>query len=212
MTGDLTPGISLIVVAGAIRAPRWIRLAIGALGAVVLLGVPIVAVGAAAGVGWMAWRRAASQARMAREAPESELLAVDLMALGVDGGLSFTQAAEFAAGAVGDPVRSDLTARLRRLRAAASPAPGRERRATRHGPIDEAFAVAFRSGASGSALGPALIGVAEAARREQGAAERRRLARLPTKLLFPLAFLILPGFVLMTVGPAVVSGLSRLSL
>lgn len=211
MTGDLTPGVFLVVVAGAIRAPRWIRLAIGALGAVVLVGVPTVAVCVAVGVGWMAWRRAVSNARLARAASESQLLVVDLMALGVDGGLSFTQAAEFAAGAVGDPVRSDLAARIRRLRAAASSAAG-ARPASRDGPIDEAFAVASRSRASGSALGPALTGVAEAARRELGAAERRRLARLPTKLLFPLAFLILPGFVLMTVGPAVVSGLSRLSL
>jgi pilus assembly protein TadC len=49
-------------------------------------------------------------------------------------------------------------------------------------------------------------------RRAAAAASRERLARLPVKMLFPLAFLILPGFVLLTVVPPLMSGLSKLSL
>jgi hypothetical protein len=35
---------------------------------------------------------------------------------------------------------------------------------------------------------------------------------LPVKLLFPLALLILPGFLLLTVGPALLTGLNRLGV
>jgi hypothetical protein len=37
-----------------------------------------------------------------------------------------------------------------------------------------------------------------------------RARRLPVRLLLPLALLILPGFVLLAVGPAVLQGLARL--
>ena len=71
---------------------------------------------------------------------------------------------------------------------------------------------AQRSAITGSPLGPGLDGLARAIRRDRAADEAARLARLPVKLVFPLALLVLPGFVLMTVGPAVLGGLARLDL
>ena len=65
---------------------------------------------------------------------------------------------------------------------------------------------------TGSALHPSLLSVSRSLRRERTERERERLARLPVKLLFPLSLLILPGFVLLVVGPSIVSGLSRVSL
>ena len=212
MSGDVTPACILIAAAALVPARRWVRLTLGGVGAVLLIGIPLVIAAAALGGGWMAWRHAIERANEAKDAVESELLAIDLMVLGVGGGLSFHQAAGFAARAVGDPVRRDLEARLRRFHIGVPTVRDDGDRDGHDRPIDEAFAVARRSDATGSALGPALGAVADTARHERMAAERRRLARLPTTLLFPLAFLILPGFVLMAVGPAVVSGLSRLSV
>jgi pilus assembly protein TadC len=61
-------------------------------------------------------------------------------------------------------------------------------------------------------LAGTLNAVAADRRRAAAAASRERLAKLPVKMLFPLAFLILPGFVLLTVVPPLMSGLSRLGV
>ncbi len=47
-------------------------------------------------------------------------------------------------------------------------------------------------------------------RRTRRAETLERIQRLPVKLTLPLALLILPGFVLLTIGPVVVSTLQRL--
>ena len=70
---------------------------------------------------------------------------------------------------------------------------------------------ADRSATTGAPLAVSLEAIAATMRSERASASRERMARLPIKLLFPLALLTLPGFVLMAVGPAVVSGLSRLT-
>jgi tight adherence protein C len=69
-----------------------------------------------------------------------------------------------------------------------------------------------RSSRTGAPLVRSLDVLASSLRQERTRDARERLAKLPIKLLFPLALLILPGFVLMTVGPAVLSGLSRIGL
>jgi hypothetical protein len=51
---------------------------------------------------------------------------------------------------------------------------------------------------------------------EQRAEERARAVaaakRLPVRMLFPLALLILPGFLVLTVGPTLLSAFDRLAL
>jgi tight adherence protein C len=62
----------------------------------------------------------------------------------------------------------------------------------------------------GAPATPALVRLADEAR---AAARRRAEARarvLPVKLLFPLVFLVLPAFGLLTVAPALISALDRL--
>ena len=54
--------------------------------------------------------------------------------------------------------------------------------------------------------------LAREVRADEAAAEREKIERLPVKLLFPLAFLILPGFILVAVVPSIISGISELSL
>jgi Flp pilus assembly protein TadB len=62
---------------------------------------------------------------------------------------------------------------------------------------------------SGTAVGPALTRLATSLRAK---ARRRALARartVPVRLLFPLVFLVLPAFVVLTVAPVVLAGLNH---
>lgn len=197
-------GVLLVAVAAVARGPRSARIAVGALGACLVVHPIVVVAVAGAGVVVMAVGRIVRRSQDADTVAADELLAIDLMALGVSGGLTFHQAVTFAGAAVGGPVAEGLDRRTRQLLS------GRTADAS-DGPIAAAFAAAARSASSGAVLRPALDAVAETVRRERAAEERMRLARLPVKLLFPLALLILPGFVLLAVAPAVISGLARLA-
>jgi pilus assembly protein TadC len=55
----------------------------------------------------------------------------------------------------------------------------------------------------------ALVAETRAARRAAALADARRLS---VRLLFPLALLILPGFVVLVAGPVVIDGIARLDL
>jgi pilus assembly protein TadC len=72
--------------------------------------------------------------------------------------------------------------------------------------------IARSAEASGAALAGQLGALAESELASDEAATEERLARLPIKMLFPLALLILPGFLLVAVAPAVISGIARLGL
>jgi hypothetical protein len=73
-------------------------------------------------------------------------------------------------------------------------------------PVVDALLTSDRLGAP---VGPALARLAD----EERATARRRAEtharRVPVRLLFPLVFLVLPAFGLLTVVPALLSGLSR---
>ncbi len=170
-----------------------------------VLGGSLAAVIACATItGVWAARRARTTTQSRRRVAGDELRMLDLVALGMTGGLAFPQAATFASSIVGGPVGAELD---RCIRSGSSGV----QVASDIAAIEALTFVARRSEASGSALGPELRRTASMMRSERAASERERLARLPVKLLFPLAFAILPGFILMTVGPAVISGISRLS-
>jgi tight adherence protein C len=74
-------------------------------------------------------------------------------------------------------------------------------------PLVDALLASDRLGAP---VGPALARLSS----EERAALRRRAEtharRVPVRLLFPLVFLVLPAFVLLTVVPGLAAGLSRL--
>lgn len=170
-----------------------------------VIGGPLAAVVACATIiaAWAA-RRARITTKSRRRVAGDELRILDLVALGMTGGLAFPQAARFASSIVGGTVGAELDRCIRSGSSGvqvASDVPA----------IEAMTLMARRSDASGSALGPELRRAASLIRSERAASERERLARLPVKLLFPLAFAILPGFILMTVGPAVISGITRLS-
>lgn len=72
--------------------------------------------------------------------------------------------------------------------------------------------VARRALSTGAPLIPAVSGHAARLRDEERSRQLSAARRLPVKLLFPLALLILPGFLVLTIGPAVLGSLERLGL
>ncbi|MFV1999761.1 MAG: type II secretion system F family protein [Acidimicrobiia bacterium] len=145
------------------------------------------------------------QRRSKRALIEDEHLAVDLAALGVTAGLSFDQAAVVAGDRVGGLVATNVRKAVRRAQSGLP-------REIHDGPVSVMFSSADRSSHSGAPISVALADLARHGREDLAAEEQERLEKLPVKLLFPLAFLILPGFVLVAVVPAVVSGLGKLGL
>lgn len=150
--------------------------------------------------------RSIRQARSrSRDTEVDSVLAVELVGLGVTAGLPFRNAARMTADQIGGAVGAEISLGLRAMEAGQQPV-------LESADVRSVFTVAELSERSGISLAAELNAVARERRRQDEAATRERLAKLPVKMLFPLAFLILPGFVLLTVVPPLVSGLSRLSL
>ena len=177
---------------------RWRAVAVGA-GVLFLVFAPIGGVLVLLGLGvWVVGRRVLRQ----RINEDGEAQLAELAALGLTAGLTFPVAVEAAT----DAVPGAESARLRRAsRIRADPA---------QVPSDDPglLLVARRALATGAPLAPAVSGYATALRNEERSRQLAAARRLPVKLLFPLALLILPGFLLLTVGPAVLGSLERLAL
>jgi hypothetical protein len=71
------------------------------------------------------------------------------------------------------------------------------------------FAALARAVETGAALAPVLDGYQERLEADAQATAEARLRRLPVKLVFPLALLMLPGLVLMLSGPALIDVFGR---
>lgn len=177
---------------------RW-RVAAVAAGFVLFLVAPILAVPVLlAGAVWAVARRVLRP----KVEEDDEALLAELAGLGLTAGLTFPAAIEAAATAV----PGDESVRLRRAVRFHS-----ERESV---PFEDPglFLVARRALATGAPLAPAVAGYAMALRNEERSRQLTSARRLPVKLLFPLALLILPGFLLLTVGPALLGSLERLGL
>jgi hypothetical protein len=74
------------------------------------------------------------------------------------------------------------------------------------------FRIAARAVRTGAPLIPAVEGLADELRHEEHTRRTARARRLPVRLLLPLALLILPGFVLVVVAPALIGSLARLEI
>lgn len=177
---------------------RWRAVAAGS--AVLLLFVaPIAGAVVMLGLGVWAIGRRVLRPRI-NEDDEAQL--AELTALGLTAGLTFPAAIDAAT----EAVDSAESARLRRA--------GRSQADPARDPSDDPglLLVARRALATGAPLAPAVSGYATALRNDDRSRRLAAARRLPVKLLFPLALLILPGFLLLTVGPAVLGSLERLGL
>jgi tight adherence protein C len=151
-------------------------------------------------------RRRAADAELARELP----VALDLLGVAVGAGCTPYLAVEVAARWSPPPMARPFTDVLRScslgldfaaaLDAVAAATP-------RLRPLADALLASDRLGAP---VGPVLARLADEDRTALRRAAEAHARRIPVRLLFPLVFLVLPAFVLLTVVPGVADGLGRL--
>lgn len=197
--------VAAVVYALVLRLPhhRFVGPTLAAMGVHPVLGIMTAAT--LVGIGRM--RRIRSLHGLTARKRADEILAIDLVASGVEAGVSFPIAAVTASQGLDRLVADDLLGQLRRADRGVLVETGMDPT-----PIDVMFRIARASAWSGANLGSELRALSDAERARDDARHEERLARLPVKMLFPLAFLILPGFLLVAVVPAMVGGISKLTL
>ncbi len=151
-------------------------------------------------------RRRSADAALERELP----IALDLLGVAIGAGCTPYLAVEVASRWASPIVAASFASVLGACALGASfdaALDDAARSAPRLRPLVDALLASDRLGAP---VGPALARLAA----EERAALRRRAEtharRVPVRLLFPLVFLVLPAFVLLTVVPGLAAGLSRL--
>ena len=169
-----------------------------------IVGWPVIVGLAAVSAFLFALRQARGRAKDATDERDAEIASIEGLSLATAAGLTFRAAAAQISGQ-GGVVDDAIGMNLRHWQVGLPPASGNE-------PVDAAFLAAMRSSASGAPVAPMLRGQLAELRRRRSEDRRMHMARLPVKLLFPLVFLILPGFVLLAVVPTVIGGLSRLQV
>ncbi|HEY7137977.1 MAG TPA: type II secretion system F family protein [Acidimicrobiia bacterium] len=183
-------------------APRHV----GAAVSVLIMRVPAVAVVGRVARGLRARARDGREAeRLGRELP----LLADLLAVAVGAGATPYLAVQAASRWA--PPR--CAARLRALMHSCRLGVGFDVALAELGtstpslrPLTDTLAVSERTGAP---IGPALARLADDARASTRRHAEARARTVPVRLLFPLVFLVLPAFALLTVAPALLSGLAR---
>ena len=154
------------------------------------------------------YRRLRRQRRRAEAAAADVAILAEMVGLGLSAGLTLVGALDAARAHV-HPALGEEVARL--LRQAAGSGMGRTLAAAAgHG--RRLYVVAARALVTGAPLAPAVDGFIREALAEQRATRLEAARRLPVRLMAPLALLILPGFVLLTVGPTVLAALERFVL
>jgi len=155
---------------------------------------------------WIGSRRAARR-RAAIEGELPQLL--DLLAAGSSAGLSAPLALRRAAETLRGPLGDELLARFAAVDLGAR---WREELADLADQLDSAdlrrtVAVLTRTEVLGSSLVEATHELAASVRQARRAAVTERARAAPVKMLFPLVFLVLPAFLLLTVVPVLLTTL-----
>jgi tight adherence protein C len=167
---------------------------------------PVAAAAGAVTVARRRWRRAARGTAMRRAADHDVLLLADLLALGIAAGHTVRGALAAARSHLHPLLAGEVAALLgsidqRGTGAALAAAGGR---------LAELGRVCAGASVSGAPLGPAIAAHADRLRHTRHEERIARARRLPVRLLLPLALLILPGFVVLAVGPALLQAVARL--
>lgn len=198
------------VVAAVVATALVVLLGIGAKFSAVLLALAMPAGLAASRLpDFVIARRAhRRQVRMsARVADLAEIL-VATTGAGLNPSLAFRRSAEVLEGPLGE----ELRAAVRGLDLGAPWRTVLDELAVRTGDVSIGRLVRAmgRSQRLGTSLTSALQNVAEDLRTERQARAEELARRAPVKMLFPLVFLILPSFLLLTVGPVLLATLRSL--
>ena len=204
MIGPVALGLGVSALGrGWLRSP-WV---VG-LGAAAVAVAPLQALAG----GFLVWavdrfRRAARRSAEERRTADAALEAAELVALGLAGGLSVASAHRLAAHHADRAVQPELE----RLVASMGESGAAAALAADSGPTAGSSAALATAAAAGSPALPALEAHVEHEHHRRHTAAVETARRLPVRLLLPLTLLVLPGFVLITVGPTVADSLARLA-
>jgi tight adherence protein C len=137
---------------------------------------------------------------------------VELLVSTTEAGLNPLIAFQRAADVLGGPLGDELRATARQIELGLPWRTSLEQLAARtEAPSLRRLVVALsRSSRLGTAVGSTLRSVAADLRSDRRTRAEELARRAPIKMLFPLVFLILPAFLLLTVGPVVLSTLHSL--
>ena len=186
------------------RVPHSGKLAIGA-GLIVVQ--PLVAVLAA--ITWLALSRRHSEAarrRAVESAEDGEALLAHTLLVALSGGLNLAT----GIGAVRHRLDPGLAVAVDRLlREARRDGLGMALQSAR-GPAAQMFRQLGAAHVSGAPMVLALSSYAHELHERRRAESVQAARRLPVKMVFPLTLLMLPGFVLLTIGPTAVTSFQRL--
>ncbi|MDH5422326.1 MAG: type II secretion system F family protein, partial [Acidimicrobiia bacterium] len=144
--------------------------------------------------------------RVDRQADRDVAVLARGMYVAVSAGLSVTAALSVAtiglSTAIDDEVRTLIRAARRDgMALALAEAPGR---------CGKLFGLLARAQGTGASVADAIAGYVDEQRESHRLEVTEAARRLPIKLTVPLALLILPGFVVLTVGPSVLESARRL--
>ncbi len=136
-------------------------------------------------------------------------MTADVLAMAVAAGLTPFLALEVAARFGPPPARDRLVAVLTAVAGGRRLAEALDGEADRNPALAPLLTLLAASERSGAPVGAALTRLAASTRAR---ARRRAMARartVPVRLLFPLVFLVLPAFLLLTVAPVVLASLTH---
>ena len=182
------------------------------LGTVLRMALAILPVSVAAGFRapdvWLARRAKRRQEEMTRHVADL----VDVLVATTEAGLSPTVALRRSAAIMRGPLGEELSAVIGEIDLGASWREALDRLLARTDapPLRRLVRALTRSQRLGTSVGSSLRSVAGDLRAERRALAEETARRAPVKMLFPLVFLILPAFLLLTVGPAVLATLRSL--
>jgi tight adherence protein C len=189
------------------RRRAWRHPMLASVAAVVLAAQPLTGLAClAVAIAGHRWRVAARATRDRQAADADVAVFADLVVLAVGAGLSLRAAVGEAAVHVVPDLRIEAEELMTAMdRDGVGPA-----LALAGGRLAGLGRVASAAAASGAPLAGAVGAYASTLRHADHAAAVERARRLPVRMLLPLALLILPGFVVLAVGPAVLQSLARL--
>lgn len=159
------------------------------------------------GAAMWGWRRIRSRAAAARRVREDVAALAELTTVGLTGGLDVQAALRLAAETLAGPVGEEAEQVLRRMSidgSAACFAAG--------GAGAEMYRIVGRGIRTGSPLLGQMTGLADELHADLAADRLQAARKLPVAMLFPLTLLILPGFMLLTVAPALLEAFGRLQI
>jgi tight adherence protein C len=177
--------------------------------AVVAMQMPVLLIPAAMLVALWAAVSRFRNARADRVHQEADLAALcDLTTVGLTGGLGIQPALEIASRHVGEKLAEDVLAVLRRARVEGVA----HAMSNAEGIGSRLYRVIGQASATGAPLLGSVALLADTVSADLASTRLQAARRLPVTMLFPLTLLILPGFLLLTIAPAILDAFTRLEM